>query len=133
MKQTVCMNSARAALGSLGIRYRELQSRSGYYYFCTNTAGGRTFALEQKEDGTFRLWRFVGAAARSKAGMLWEYRSPDNPHAVIGMEVTEEGDVSLYVRQIIARDDPHSETRILQMIEGFTELISHFPVRITSL
>ena len=52
-----------------------------------------TFDIQYEDNGLIRLWRFIGTAPASKAGKRCEYRTSKSPHAVVGMEVTDEGDI----------------------------------------
>lgn len=125
MKQVADVNFAGATLNSLGIRYRKLPCKTGEFLFCTIPSNGITFDLQYGDDDTICLWRFVGTASLSEAGMRCEYRKPSYPHTVIGLEVTNEGDVSLYAEQIIERNDPHRDARIVRMIDGYISMISN--------
>lgn len=125
MKQVADLNYAGATLNSLGIRYRKLPSRTGEFFFCTIPSNGITFDLQYGDDDTICLWRFVGTASLSKAGMRCEYRKPSYPHTVLGLEVTNEGDVSLYAEQIVERGDSHREEKLVRMIEGYVSMISN--------
>lgn len=58
-----------------------------------NTSNGISFDIKLTDDGTVRLWRFVGNAPIFKAGKRCEYRRPEYPHAVVGVEITDEGDL----------------------------------------
>lgn len=116
---------AEAALNRLGITHRDLPCRNGEFYFCTIPSTGTTFDLQCGEDDTIRLWRFVDTTSLSKAGMRCEYRKPSHPHTVIGLEVTDEGDVSLYAEQRIDGNAPQRESRIVRMIEGYTSMVSN--------
>ena len=133
MRQTADLNYAGAALSRLGILYRDLPCRNGELYFCTIPSNGITFDLQYSKDGTIRLWRFVSTTTISKAGVRCEYRKQNYPHAVIGIEVTDEGDISLFAEQKIDGDDPRSEARFLKMLHGYTELIDHSSIRNISL
>ncbi len=116
---------AEAALNHLSIHYRELPYRDGAFYFC-KISDGLTFDLQLRDNGTIKMWRFVGTAPISNAGVRYEYRKPEYPHIAIGVEVTDEGDVSFYAEQDISVDNSRREERIFKMIKGYTELITRF-------
>lgn len=107
----------------LGIKYRKTDFPGGSLYFCT-LPNQLIFDLFEGNDGTIKLWRFVDFAPASKAGMRCEYRKPDDPYSAFGLEVTEEGNLSLYAEQIIHANSPRRESRILRMVEGYSKMVS---------
>ncbi len=125
-KENKMANKDIAALGEalsrLGIKYRVLPCKSGEFYFCTAPEKKLTFDIQYEENGLLRLWRFIGAAPVSKAGKRWEYRAVKYPSAVVGMKVTDEGDVSFYAEQKVDITDPQSAARIDGMISGYMDL-----------
>lgn len=116
-----------ASLSRLGINYRDFPCRRGEFYFCTIPERKLTFDIQYEENGLIRLWRFIGTAPASKAGKRCEYRAPQYPSAVVGMEVTDEGDVSFYAEQKIDVSDANSAIRIDRMISRYINMISDVP------
>ena len=112
-----------AALSRLGINYRDFPCRSGEFYFCTIPEKKLTFDIRYEENGLIRLWRFIGTAPASKAGKRCEYRASKYPSAVVGMEVTDEGDVSFYAEQKVDTTDSRSAARIDRMISSYINLL----------
>lgn len=111
-----------AALSRLGINYRDFPCRSGQFYFCTIPEKKLTFDIRYEDNGLIRLWRFIGIAPVSKAGSRCEYRASKSPHAVVGMEVTDEGDISFYAEQKVDITDSRSAVRIDRMISNYINL-----------
>lgn len=111
-----------AALSRLGINYRDFPCRSGEFYFCTIPEKKLTFDIQYEDNGLIRLWRFIGTAPASKAGRRCEYRTSKSPHAVVGMEVTDEGDISFYAEQKVDITDSRSTVRIDRMISSYINL-----------
>lgn len=111
-----------AALNRLGINYRDFPCRSGEFYFCTIPEKKLTFDIQYEDNGLIRLWRFIGTAPASKAGKRCEYRASKSPHAVVGMEVTDEGDISFYAEQKVDITDSRSAVHIDRMISSYTNL-----------
>ena len=126
MKQMVRLKSVEVVLEHLGIKYREYPCRNGELYFCT-VPNGLTFDLKYDEDGTIQLWRFVGTAPTPKAKMRCEYCKPGNPHSVIGIEITDEGDVSFYAMQTLDKNGSDINARIDKMISGYVKLAINSP------
>lgn len=110
------------ALSRLGINYRDFPCRSGEFYFCTIPEKKLTFDIQYEDNGLIRLWRFIGTAPASKAGKRCEYRASKYPSAVVGMEVTDEGDVSFYAEQKVDITDSRSAVRIDKMISRYINL-----------
>ena len=81
-----------------------------------------TFDIQYEGNGLIRLWRFIGTAPASKAGRRCEYRTSKSPHAVVGMEVTDEGDISFYAEQKVDITDSRSAVRIDRMISRYINL-----------
>lgn len=111
-----------AALSRLGIKYRDFPCRSGEFYFCTIPEKKLTFDIQYEDNGLIRLWRFIGTAPASKAGRRCEYCTSKSPHAVVGMEVTDEGDISFYAEQKVDITDSRSAVRIDRMISSYINL-----------
>ena len=126
MKETKMSNTNVSTLGDalrrLGINYREFPCRSGEFYFCTIPEKKLTFDIQYEDNGLIRLWRFIGTAPASKAGKRCEYRASKYPSAVVGMEVTDEGDVSFYAEQKVDITDSRSAVRIDKMISRYINL-----------
>lgn len=126
MKENEMSNTNVSTLGAafsrLGIKYRDFPCRSGEFYFCTIPEKKLTFDIQYEDNGLIRLWRFIGAAPASKAGRRCEYRTSKFPHAVVGMEVTDEGDISFYAEQKVDITDSRSAVRIDRMISGYINL-----------
>ena len=110
------------ALSRLGINYRDFPCRSGEFYFCTIPEKKLTFDIQYEDNGLIRLWRFIGTAPASKAGKRCEYRASKYPSAVVGMEVTDEGDVSFYAEQKVDITDSRSAVHIDKMISRYINL-----------
>lgn len=131
MKNTVASMSG-VVLDRLRIKYRKLPCRDGAFYYCTIPFNGYTFDLQcGDKDNTVRIWRFIGTAPLSKAGRRCEYRNPHYPWAVIGMEVTDEGDVSFYAEQKIEMTDRKSAARIDKMISGYIDMIANSSITLS--
>lgn len=131
MKNTVASMSG-VVLDRLRIKYRKLPCRDGAFYYCTIPFNGYTFDLQcEDKDNTVRIWRFIGTAPLSKAGRRCEYRNPHYPWAVIGMEVTDEGDVSFYAEQKIEMTDRKSAARIDKMISGYIDMIANSSITLS--
>lgn len=114
---------AESALRRLDIPYRRACLKEGIMYFCS-LPSELTFDIFMGSDGSMKLWRFVGSAPVSEAGMRCEYRRPDHPDTAIGFEVTDEGDLCLYAKQIVDTGNPLRERRIFRMIAGYSKMIT---------
>ena len=90
--------------------------------FCTIPEKKLTFDIQYEDNGLIRLWRFIGTAPASKAGKRCEYRASKYPSAVVGMEVTDEGDVSFYAEQKVDITDSRSAVHIDKMISRYINL-----------
>lgn len=125
MRVTADLNFAEESLKRLCIAYRELPCKNGWFYYCKNTANGISFDIKLTDDGTVRLWRFVGNAPISKAGKRCEYRRPEYPHAVVGVEITDEGDLCFFAELKIDLSDSEREICITHMIESYLSVITN--------
>jgi hypothetical protein len=110
-------------LNSLDIEYRKINIKDGVIYFCFSL-NTDTFNLFAKNDGTIKLWRFVGIAPLEKAITKWEYRRSNNPYMAIGLEITDEGDVDLYAEEFIDMNAPEKDHLIRKLITGYSNIIS---------
>ena len=112
-------------LQHLGIPCQPYPCRNGEFYFCTVPTDKRiTFNLRVSPNRTIRLWRFIGTAPLSAAGRRWEYRKPGSPRALIGLEVTAEGDVCLFAEQDLEPQGAQNRARIARMLVGYIHLIA---------
>lgn len=125
MRVTADLNFAEESLKRLLIAYRVLPCKNGWFYYCKNTANGISFDIKLTDDGTVRLWRFVGNAPISKAGKCCEYRRPEYPHAVVGVEITDEGDLCFYAELKIDPSESDSEINMAHMIESYLSVITN--------
>lgn len=114
-------------LNRLHITYRELPCRNGWFY-CCKKPDGILFDIKIDDHGIIRLWRFIGTAPLSKSGNRCEYRNPQQPCSAVGMEVTDEGDVSFYAEKKIDVSDVKSAARIDRMISRYINMISDVPL-----
>lgn len=126
MENVQCASIARTSLEYLGIRYRAALLPRGCLCFCTLT-GGLTFNLFMGSDGQVRLWRFVGTATMNSAGTGVAFRRGDTLPVAVGFEVTEEGDIRLYARQLLP-DSEANENRMVRIIRAFCDLLSDLNV-----
>ena len=127
-------NCAGGVLHRLGIPCHPYPCRSGEFYFCTvPTDSSITFNLKFTANRTIRLWRFIGTAPPAEAGSRWEYRKPDGPQAVIGLEVTAEGDICLFAEQELEAQGTQCQARIIRMLLGYIRLISSLPDKLISI
>lgn len=119
--------NAKGTLNRLHITYREHPCRNGRFY-CCKKPDGISFDIKIDDQGIIRLWRFIGTASLSKSGSRCEYRNPQHPGSVVGMEVTDEGDVSFYAEQKIDVTDTRCAARIDRMISRYVNMISDVPL-----
>ncbi len=116
---------AGSVLQHLGIPCQPYPCRNGEFYFCTVPTDKRiTFNLRVSPSRTIRLWRFIGTVPLSAAGHRWEYRKPGGPRALIGLEVTAEGDVCLFAEQDLEPQGAQNRARIARMLVGYIHLIA---------
>lgn len=111
-------------LKRLDVVYRSMNFLNEILLFCA-LPNGLTYDLSVCKDGSIRLWRFVGITSISKAGTRIEYRNPQCPDAVVGFEVTDEGDICIYTENKINVDNPHSIKSICKLIEGYSGMITN--------
>ena len=125
MRVTADLNFVEESLKRLRIVYRALPCKNGWFYYCKNTSNGISFDIKLTDDGTVRLWRFVGNAPIFKAGKRCEYRRPEYPHAVVWVEITDEGDLCFFAELKIDPSDSEREICIPHMIESYLSVITN--------
>lgn len=125
MAQTDSMNPAAKALDRLAINFREYPCKTGALYFCTDPATGLTFDMKYEEDGTIHLWRFIGESTVLVSGTRCEYRSPKKPNSAIGIEVTNDGEINFYARQMLDAKNPEGIMQIGRFIRRYVNLIGN--------
>ena len=123
MENTV-IDILETELNRLQIKYRKLPTRSGAFYYCKMPTNGYTFDLQCDDQGNIQIWKFIGTAPLSKAGNRYEYRDSKDPCAVVGVEVTDEGDVSFFAEQKMDVASCDSDHRIGSMIRGYINIIA---------
>ena len=89
------------------------------------------WGLDIDDHGIIRLWKFIGTAPLSKSGNRCEYRNSQQPCSAVGIEVTDEGDVSFYAEQKVDVTDAKSAARIDRMISRYINMISDVPLALT--
>ena len=119
--------NAKGTLNRLHIAYRKLPCRNGWFYCCKKT-DCISSDIKIDDHGMIRLWRFIGTASLSKSGNRCEYRYPQQQYSVVGMEVTDEGDISFYAGQKIDVTDVKCAARIDRMISRYINMISEVPL-----
>ena len=120
MKETI----AGAVFNRLGIIYKNLPCGKGEFYFCTIPSTGITFDLSYEEGKYVKLWRIICTNLKSKARQRYEYNRLDYQNSVIGIEVSDDGEVCFYAEQRIIEGDNQLENKIARMIEGFVSIVS---------
>ncbi len=124
--------AAEAALEHLNIKYRKLDFGNGSLLLCT-LPNSLTFDLFVGDDPTIKLWSFIGTAPADKAGVRWEYKEPDQLYPVIGMEVTDEGDLNFYAIQTLAPNGKQSVRRVCKLVKGYSKIITNVKFQHTPL
>lgn len=112
-------------LKHFGVDYRKFPCGNGAFFYCKIPSSGYTFDLQCDEDGVIRLWRFVATVPIYMAGKRCECRKLSYPHAVTGIEITDEGDVSFFAEQKMDLNDSSNIERIVHMIERYMSMIAN--------
>lgn len=112
------------ALDRLDIQYRRLPIKQEAFYFCT-LSNGLAFNL-RFAVGNIKMWRFIGVLKHFKAGTRVEKYKKE---IVIGLEVTDEGDISFYAMQKFECGDFQQEKRLMKMLSDYTRMICRIEVR----
>ncbi len=103
------------------ISFRRIDFKNGALYFCT-TPFGRTFNLQLKNNQSIKIWSFVGSVSVKNINVRYVYKKPNDSSLTVGIEVTDEGDISFYVLQVL--DIKHPKSRIRLLIESYSKVIS---------
>lgn len=118
-------STAALALNRLCIPYREHSFKDGTLYFCWLPDHG-IVDLFVGWRGNFRLWCFVGSESPAYAGIRIEFQGQRQPSLTAGMEITEEGDLRLYMEQQ-CDDDTQMEASIRRMLVAFSRMLACLP------
>ena len=110
-------------LDDLEMKHRKLPCRNGALYYCKIPSSSCSFDLQCNENGVIRMWRFVGRTTAAKAGTRYEYRNRADLYTAVGVEVTEEGDISFYAEQRIDVNDSNESAHIRVMIIIYMKMI----------
>lgn len=124
-KEELFMNPSTAALDHLCIPYREHSFKDGILYFCQLPDYG-IVDLFVGVRGNLRLWCFVGSESPAYAGTRMEFQERGQPFLAAGMEITEEGDLRLYLEQQ-CNDDTQMEESIRRMLAAFSRMLACLP------
>lgn len=126
-KEELFMNPSTAALAfdHLYIPYREHPFKDGTLYFCRMPNHG-IVDLFVGVRGNLRLWCFVGNESPAYAGTRMEFQGQGQPSLTTGMEITEEGDLRLYMEQQ-CDDDTQMEESIRRMLAIFSRMLACLP------
>ena len=121
MNQFVDTNLVEALLSQLDVDYRKLNLKNGHLYFCT-LSNKITFNLRLEGDGTVTLWRFIGCIQSLQGGTQVEYRKRK---MTVGLEVTDEGDLSFYVKNHFKTGNMDVGKQLKKMLSIYADVITH--------
>ena len=110
-----------AVLDRLGMEYRKLACGDGFLYFCT-PPNEVTFDLFVDPEGNVKLWRFVADVSDTGNAVKCEYRGPGLPWDALGLEVTGEGEVILFVTGKVDGASVRCEAHLYRMITSYWEM-----------
>ena len=120
------INPARSiielALLEFGVRYRKLGDE---LYFCM-LSNGLTFDMICSDDGTIRIWRFIDSSLLIEAGTHY---TCSKANATLGIKITDEGDVELFVEYRYGHKVPDIEQRIRKMLTEYINMITQYERR----
>lgn len=104
------------------ISFRKIDYRNGTLYLC-RTPFGQTFNLRLKNNQSIKIWSFVGSVPVKNINVRYVYKKPADSSSTVGIEITDEGDISFYVLQTL--DLKHDKSRIRSLIESYSKVISN--------
>lgn len=108
---------AEGVFQALRIHYKKIRFPDSELFLCTSR-DGLTFNMELHPGQNVELWRFLRSnVPAGRTGSRIEYQTADH---TLGLEITEERDLSFFSRQCLADDRPDC------MITALRDQISEF-------
>jgi len=117
------MNSVSISdiLLKLHIHYRKFPNQSGTIYFCTPPSQV-TFNILETKDGLIKLWCFIDKTPLNKA--VWKHRIRINSNVTIGTEVTDENDVSFYMKYYVPVRELENSECMYTLVKNYSEMVT---------
>lgn len=106
------------------ITFREINCRDGILYLC-KTSFGQTFNLHIRNNQSIKIWSFIGATSVDRAGTKYEWKNENDSHPIVGVEITDDGDLSFYMTDIPAINEPTGRVKLKKIIITFLNMLSH--------
>lgn len=110
------------------IAFRKIECSDGILYLC-ETSYGQTFNLRMRNNQELKIWSFIGSTSIVRAGAKYERKNENDSYPFCGIEITDEGDLSFYINDILAIDGSTAIDRIQNLITTYVNMISHLLAR----
>lgn len=106
-----------------GIIFREIDYRDGILYFC-KTPFGQMFNLRFGNNQSIKIWSFIGTTSIGRVGTKYEWKNDNDSYPIVGIEITDDGDLSFYMTDILD-DDTTDRDKIQSLITTYANMIPH--------
>lgn len=104
------------------IAFRAINCRNGILYLC-KTSFGQTFNLHIRNNQSIKIWSFIGTTSIDRAGTKYEWKNENDSYPIGGIEITDDGDLSFYMTDILAIDEPTVMDNIQKIITTYVNML----------
>lgn len=94
-------------------------------FFCKSTYG-HTFNLCMENNQTLKLWSFIGEVPVKSTKVQYKWEKTNDSYTVVGIEVTDEGDLNFYALQTIGSNEKLIANRAHKLIDCYVESLTEY-------
>lgn len=111
------------------IAFRKIECNDNVILYLCETSYGQTFNLQIRNHQELKIWSFIGITSIVRAGAKCERKNENDSYSFCGIEITDDGDLSFYMKDILAIDGSTAIDRIQNLITTYVNMISHLLAR----
>ena len=110
------------------IAFRRIECGDGILYLC-ETSYGQTFNLRIRNYQELKIWSFIGITSIGRAGVKYERKDENDSYPFCGIEITDDRDLSFYMKDLLAIDGSTAIDSIQNLITTYVNMLSHLLAR----
>lgn len=123
------INTIDEAFTNKRIAFRRIECSDNVILYLCETSYGQTFNLHIRNYQELKIWSFIGTTSIARAGAKYERKNENDSYPICGIEITDDGDLSFYMKDILAIDGSTAIDRIQNLITTYVNMISHLLAR----
>lgn len=119
------INAINETFTNKKIAFRRIECSDNVILYLCETSYGQTFNLQIRNHQELKIWSFIGITSIVRAGAKYERKNENDSYPICGIEITDDGDLSFYIKDILAIDESTAIDRIQNLITTYVNMISH--------